>query len=87
MSRYIGPAVSGAATALFAVLAFTTGGWASFWFTLLTIGGVAETVAIARRERDDTFSETVWNATKHPAARIALALFMLWLTIHFIFEV
>lgn len=87
MPRWFGPAVSGAATVLFAVLAATASGWAVFWFGLLTVGGVVETVAIARRGRDDTFSETVWNATRPVWARIVLAVFLTWLTLHLVFGI
>ena len=85
--NWIGPTISGAVTSLFGWLAIQSNGWATFWFGVLFIGGVAETVALARQERGDTLSETVWRTTKHPAAKIALAASLLWVFIHFIFEI
>ena len=83
----IGVALASAATLLLTTLAVTSSGWAAFWFALLAVGGIAETAALARRDKGDTLSETVWAHTTHPAARIGLGAFLTWLAIHLTFGI
>jgi hypothetical protein len=75
-----------AASVFFAAMAFVSDGWAVFWFLLLLVGAMAETYALYREEKNDTFSESVWRKTTKPWQRWLLGLFMFWLTFHFLFQ-
>jgi hypothetical protein len=68
-------------------------GWEWYWLAFLLIGfGVPEAIALARREKGDTLSESVWKwfAIRKGkghfkwARRGVLALFLGWLTVHFL---
>ena len=67
-----------------------------FWTTLLTIGGVAETVALATRHYAWTFSEWSWRVFdvlpgqtiwQWKFVHLLLFLFMAWLTVHLAFRI
>lgn len=84
MKRWIGPALGGLATVLFGYLFATGDGfWPHFWWGLLGIGAIAETVALTIAAKNDTLSEQVWTETKNPVYRVLLAVFMVWLSWHF----
>ena len=82
----IGAILSAAATIFFVVMAAISSGWSTFWFLLLAVGGVAETIAMYRRSKGDTLSESVWRKTTKPWQRWLLGAFMIWLTFHFLFQ-
>lgn len=85
MTRWIGPAIAACATILFAALTLNATGWTVLWLGILTIGATAETVALIRRAPGDTFSETVWAHTRHPATKVLLGAGLLWLFAHLTF--
>jgi hypothetical protein len=68
------------------IAAIATGGWAALWFSIGAFGFVAEAVALSRKEKGDTLSETVWAKTQPIWLRIPLGIFMVWLTLHFVFR-
>jgi hypothetical protein len=79
--------LSALAALLLSVLAVISGGWAAFWLLVGAAGFAAEAVALRRRAKGDTLSETVWRLTGPLWARGLLAVFMLWLTAHFVFRI
>lgn len=85
--RWLGPAIAALVTLLFGVLTLVESGWGVVWFGILTIGGVVETIALVRQAKGDTLSESVWNRTRHPLAKVALALALIWLFFHFVFGI
>ena len=61
------------------------GGWAALWFSIGAFGFVAEAVALNRPDKGDTLSETIWARTRPLWLRIPLGIFMVWLTLHWVF--
>lgn len=86
MKRWVGPGIAALVTLGLAYGALISSGWAVFWFSLLAVGGVVETVALVRRAPGDTFSETVWETTDKGWARTLLAIFLGWLTWHLVWD-
>jgi hypothetical protein len=64
--------------------AVASGGWSAFWLTVGAVGFAVEAVALHRKAKGDTLSETVWAKTRPLWLRIPLAIFMAWLTVHFV---
>lgn len=70
------------AIVFFFFLATTSSGWAVFWFSLLFVGAIAETVALYKKGKGDTFSESVWDKVDSIWKKVLLGVFLVWLTWH-----
>jgi hypothetical protein len=69
------------------VVATQSEGWAVFWFLIGAIGCAGEAIALQRKEKGDTLTETVWANTTSWWVRGPLAVFMVWLTAHFVLRI
>lgn len=81
----LGATLSGAAAILCLVAAIAVGGWSAFWLGIGAVGFGVEAYALATPGNQDTLSYTIWQRTRPLWLRIPLAIFMVWLTLHFIF--
>lgn len=79
-----GAVVSAVMAAVCLGAAVVAGGWSAFWLIIGTVGFAVEAVALQRRAKGDTLSETVWSLTRPLWLRIPLAVFLLWLTAHLV---
>ena len=84
--HWAAPAAAGCASALCAWGAISSSGWEVFWLLVGTIGFAAESFALWRPAKGDTLSETVWDKTKPLTRRIPMGIFLVWLTLHFVFR-
>lgn len=85
-----GPALGGAtviAAAATATAGHTPNGWRVFWLVFAAIGLTAEGIALWRKAKDDTASETVWWLRGPITGWRAFGVLaiMVWLTFHFAF--
>ena len=56
-----------------------------FWLGLGVVGLTVELYAVYDKKRGDTLSEQVWRLRDLiPGGMIVLAVFMAWLTVHFV---
>jgi hypothetical protein len=78
-----GSLIAVCATVLFAMFAVLSSGWQTAWWAFLAVGGIMETVALMRRDKGDTLSESVWAKSDDPKIRAAVLVFMAWVAWHF----
>lgn len=75
---------SGAAAVLCLIGAVVVSDWSSPWLVIGAAGFGYEAFTLHRKEKGDTLSETVWRA-RPVWARAGIFLFMVWLTLHWVF--
>ena len=81
------PLLAWTASIICLVGAVTAGSnWTQFWLAMGTAGFLVEGYALHRKAKGDTLSETIWLETRPLYRRIPLGIFMVWLTLHFVFR-
>ena len=61
--------------------------WSAFWLFIGAVGFGVEAYTVQHPRKGDTLSETVVARTRPLWIRIPLAVFLVWLTIHLVFDV
>jgi hypothetical protein len=79
-----GAIASAAAAVLCLIGAVAVADWSSPWLVIGAVGFGWEAFTLNRKAKGDTLSETVWRP-KALWARISIAIFMVWLTLHWVF--
>jgi hypothetical protein len=79
--------LSGCAALICLIGAIGSNGWSVFWLAIGAVGFGAEAVALQRPAKDDTLSETIWTKTRPLWIRIPVAVFLVWLVVHWVFGI